>query len=288
MGAADVCATFHERLALPDGPAVLGTLCSGTQVWVAASSRPCCLAAFPSAGDAGGGAQNLREPVLRWFLPAQPVGVSQNAEQAEQGSFVVLLDDGTVWLCSLVPKQPARPNKRPKTHTDKSRTVPFAIESDAGARLSSKGAQMHGEGREIAHVHGDAKIVYSQRDRALIVSWDDIDGSGLCIASLPLNPEADGSVQCVTRTPLGGVGAVSSCAIFQRQTSSKSSNASRARPGNPYGANQRHATLEPTFFAALFGHDAGDAVLLVRSVHRSPTPTSPLSCSSLHADDASI
>ena len=130
-------AVLRENIALPDGRAVLGTLVAGhpaARSWTAVSSRPCCLAAFPAgasasagSGDAAGGEQAR----MRWFFPGQPISVSQTATLARQGEFVVLLDDGGVWLCSFASRQAARPSKRSKHASAKSKGLSFAIENDA-------------------------------------------------------------------------------------------------------------------------------------------------------------
>lgn len=119
----------YERVALPDGRALLGTVQGGEsaqkQAWVAVSCRPCCLAALPL-----GAAGDERRPARRWFFSAQPVSVGQSPALARGGDFAVLLDDGSIWRCSFAARRaPPRPSKRAKAA--KSGSTSFAIETDA-------------------------------------------------------------------------------------------------------------------------------------------------------------
>ena len=121
---------LHGRVALSEGRAVVGTVVldggGAQQAWTAVSCRPCCLAALPLGGEADG----LR--TLRWFFHAQPVSVSQSQLLAQRGDFIVLLDDGGVWRCSLTARRaPQRPSKRAKAAKGSSSTASFAIETDA-------------------------------------------------------------------------------------------------------------------------------------------------------------
>jgi len=123
-------AVIRERIALPEGCAILGTLAveedtEAPRVFIAVSSRPCCLAAISITGDIGRGLAR------RWFFAAQPISVSQNRALAHRGEFVVLLDDGGVWRCSFAVKRVVHPSKKSKTVKATSSVLSFVIHSDA-------------------------------------------------------------------------------------------------------------------------------------------------------------
>lgn len=134
---------LHERVALPEGRAVVGTVVQdgggAQQAWTAVSCRPWCLAAFPLGGEAEG------RQTLRWFFQAQPISVSQNHLLAQCGDFILLLDDGAVWRCSLVTAQraPQRPSKRAKAAKGSPSTASFAIESDARSLATLLSGKLH-------------------------------------------------------------------------------------------------------------------------------------------------
>ena len=120
---------MREQIALPDGRALLGAIVTidedAPRAYTAVSSRPCCLTAMPVSCDVDG-----EKTARRWFFPAQPISISQNRALAQQGEFVVLLDDGGVWRCSFAVKRDARPNKRAKSAKGKASSLSFAIETD--------------------------------------------------------------------------------------------------------------------------------------------------------------
>jgi len=247
---------MRERIALPDGRVVLGTLVAedpAARAWTAVSSRPCCLAAIPT--DASGGRQAAgSDQTRRWFFTGQPISVSQTAALARQSEFVVLLNDGAVWLCSFAARQAARPSKRSKHASAKLKGRSFAIEADT--RASAAGAQDYGEARKLAHVRPGAKFIHAQEDRAVVISWDNFGGPGISIVALQPQEGAEGWQLRVPCRPLGGVDMVSCCTIIQRQPPGKGTCGGAA-------SSHQHLTLEPQLFSALFGHGTVDAVLVV-------------------------
>jgi hypothetical protein len=250
---------MRERIALPDGRVILGTLVAedpAARAWSAVSSRPCCLAAIPTdaSGSSGGRQAAGSDQTRRWFFPGQPISVSQTAALARQSEFVVLLDDGAVWLCSFAARQAARPSKRSKHASAKLKGRSIAIEADT--RASAAGAQNCGEARKLAHVRPGAKIIHAQEDRAVVISWDNFGGPGISIVALQPQEGAEGWQLRVPCRPLGGADMVSCCTIIQRQPPGKGTRAGAA-------SSHQHLTLEPQLFSALFGHGTVDAVLVV-------------------------
>jgi hypothetical protein len=191
---------MYERVALPDGRAVLGTIHDG-EAWAAVSCRPCCLVALPL-----GAAANGRRPVRRWFFSAQPVSVGQSPALAQGGHFAVLLDDGSIWRCSFAARRaPPRPSKRSKAARGGSTS--FAIETDArspvpprlqrraarrtlcraprivlsvAVRRSVAGTQEHGQAQKVGLVQPNAKLMHVLDDCVQAFSWDHSGGPVSC------------------------------------------------------------------------------------------------------------